>query len=751
MRRKNTIFFAGCVLFLMCSAWLVFFYLWMGIRNQVIISHDSGIYSEGTEITVRIFREGTVYYTQDGNDPAPDWENVQEYDGPLTLVAAPDGSVHNIRFFCQFADGSLTQLQERNYVVLGENREITTDYVVMVWGNDDDLFSDEEGIFVRGNQYYEYLEENPDADILNIIIPANYLSDRELAVHAAIFDSQGQELITQACGLKIYGNYTRVKNQKSFRLIARHEYDEKNEFSHTFFDTLISDNTGTKIPAYQRLSLHNSGNDNGYGFIRNTLCNELAREAGFPDVLVSRSASVYVNNRYMGVYWLQNDYDDRYFAEKYGSYQGEIVISEGVLNYMAVSEDQDPLKQENADAYNAFCEWLSEADVNDPKVWQKITETIDVDNLIQYVALEYYVNNMDWPDNNVKVYRYVPAEGEAYREGTVFDGRYRYLLFDLDYGMGLKVFGWFGRDAETEILASLCNVSGAAMPFAKLMEREDCRNSFISAVLNLRNGSFHKENVEQVLDELNASRWDELEYMMGSTDILKDSLWESDDNDIENVKKELENIRVYADKRMTKVLAELAGTWDCGTLFQVYATNPEGMEVCINGQAVEAEDNLYFSDIPITISLNADRGGIQVTGWYLNEEYCPGETVEIQARNYLQEGILEIVPIWEEVLTEELIISAWSTRGDQDWVTLKNTGSSIIYLEDWFLSDDTAEPLKGRLPDLILQPGESITVYGRQYQGAIENEGWQMDFSWNGEEPVILSHLTKGIVEIRSR
>lgn len=750
--RKNGLFIAGCALFLISSVWLVFFYRRLERRDQMTISLDSGIYAQGAEIKVRIFRDGTIYYTMDGRDPDEGWENVQEYTGPLILEATAEGKAYHLRVFCQYADGSLSEIQERTYVILGEDRQIRADYVVCIQGEDYDLFGDEEGIFVRGNQYYEYLEEHPDVDIINEIIPANYYSNKELEVHAVIFTGQGQEIVTQDCGLKIYGNVSRGKNQKSFRLIARYDYSAENEFSYTFFDQLISDNTGSAISAYQRLSLHNAGNDNGYGFIRNTLCNELARQAGFPDVLVSRSAAVYVNDRYMGVYWLQNDYDDKYFKEKYGSYEGEMVVNEGTLSSVTVSEEQEVMEQESARAYNEFCDWLMGSDVNDSEVWQRVIETIDVDNLMQYVAIEYYVNNSDWPGSNVKIYRYVPAAGEEYREGTVFDGRWRYLLFDLDYGMGLQLFGWFGRTAETEILLGLAsNTDSSSRIFSKLMEREECRNDFITAVLNLRNGSFALDNVSHVLEELNERRWLELVYMMGYTDILKDSLWESDDNNIDNVSRELQKIRDYADVRMQKVLIEIMGVLDCGSLLQIAPEHPAESEIYVNGQSVNS-DSRYFSEVPITLSLESIRGGKQVTGWYINGEYIEGETVEILPQDFLWGyEILAVGVQWEEADTEELVIQSFSTRGHQDWVRLENTGNTNIYLSDYFLSDDEEDPFKGRLPHRTLQPGESILIYGGKYEGEMESMSYQMDFSWSNEEPVILAHLTEGILESRYR
>lgn len=747
-KRKIKWVVTGCALILFCSAWLFFFYYRLEMHDRIEISLDSGFYDEGVQVSVKIYQTDTVYYTTDGREPSGNWDNVKEYVEPLTLYADPAGRTYSFRFFIQHEDGTLSEAVERNYVVLAEGRRPEADYVVSVKGDEDALFGYEEGIFVRGRQYDEYIAQNPDEDIMQTDTPANYFADTEVPVHVAVFGREGEEILSQDCGLKIYGNRTRVKNQKSFRLIARYDYDETNEFSYVFFDQLFSDNTGSRIENFQRLSLHNAGNDNGYGFIRNTLCNELARQAGFPDVLVSRSAAVYVNDQYRGVYWLQNTYDDRYFAEKYGSFRGKMAVCEGEMGQMQTSEEQKDWEREAAEEYNDFCSWLRESDINDPGVWRRVTDTIDVENFLQYVAIEYYVDNSDWPQNNVKVYRYFDGEEQMYREGTVFDGRFRYLLFDLDYGMGLKFLGWFGRGAQTEILADLCDTSESASLFARLMEREECRNIFISQVLNLRNGSFSAKNVNTVLEEYNLSHWDELEYMMEQTDILKGSLWESDDNNIDNVKEELEEIRTFAEERMDFVLTEMAQIWDCGALYSVRSVVSDNVQLCIGGQPVQ-EDCLYFAGIPVELSVDAPAW-LHVLGYEVNGCFLEGETVELLGQDYLSgKEILTVVPCVETMELESLSIEAFSVKGRNDWIILNNNGNVDIHLEDYFLSDDEEEPLKGRLRTMILEPGDSIIVYGDKYQGEMDKDSWQVDFSWNDEETVILSHVTEGIVEQR--
>ena len=48
--------------------------------------------------------------------------------------------------------------------------------------------------------------------------------------------------------------------------------------------------------------------------------------------------------------------------------------------------------------------------------------------------------------------------------------------------------------------------------------------------------------------------------------------------------------------------------------------------------------------------------------------------------------------------------------GYYDWVELKNTSSSVISLNEYYVTDDPAEPMKYRLPRQKLQPGKTFTV-----------------------------------------
>lgn len=547
------------ILFASITTLAIVFILYHHNTASFIISHDSGIYNNAFELEISSSKEGVCYYTTDGTAPTPGAPGTYVYTEPLFITILDESTVYSFQFQYLYNDGTTSSIQTRDYI-MDENASsrYTTRYIISVIGNEESLFSYENGIFVRGETFDNYLSLHPDTDLLSTVVPANYHSKAEFPVHVAFFSTNGTHLLSQDCGLKIYGNVTRAKNQKSFRLIARNNYAAKNEFEYPFFDQLYSESTNTTISQFQRLSIHNSGNDNYYAFLRNALIGELARQSGFPDVLVSESITVYINGRYQGVYWLQNTFDDRYFKEKYGNYSGEMVVCEGSLDYMNTDDPSTYEECTVANDYNLFVNTLADLDMNIDSNWQYVLDTLDINNFAHYMAIEYYINNIDWPSNNVKLYRYIPSSEERLIEDTVFDGRYRYLLFDTDYGLGLKFLDFFGYDAYEKRLDDLLSSDTPDTTlFRKLMEREEFKELFVNHVLSLLTQSFSPENIEAQMHDFNGKRYGELEFMVTQTQLMNQDLWENEPLTIDRIWEEMNEIVDYGKKRPEIVLSEL--------------------------------------------------------------------------------------------------------------------------------------------------------------------------------------------------
>lgn len=707
-------------------------------RYEVKISHESGFYNDSFYLTVETGSEAKIYYTTDGT--LPDIENGEPniYSEPIYIALQDETAVYSYRFCCVFEDGTQSEIFNRDYFVdMNGAGRFTTTYVVSITGKEEDIYGYEEGIFVKGYRWDKYWEENPDASIWGLI-DGNFWIDKEIEVHATIFDAAREEVISQNCGLKIYGNYTRAKNQKSFRLIARNEYEGLNEFFYPFMDKMVSDASNTVIDNYQRLSFHNSGDDNGYGFIRTELVGELARQSGFPDVFVAESAVVFVNGRYQGVYWISNAYDDRYFQEKYGNYDGEFYVCEGTLSEVWTDSAETEEELEVYNEYNAFVDRVVQSDLETPQNWEYVKENLDLENFALYMAIEYYIGNIDWPQNNVKVYAYKPAEGEEYREGTVFDGRYRYLLFDTDYGLGLRVVEAYGYEPNHERLASLCEEEESAELFAALMKKEEFRIMFIQAVMHIMNTGFQQDNVAKELYDMNSLHYVELEHMMQNTDLLKGSLLESDDNNINNVLNEMTEIAEYGQIRPGVVIGEMQNYLKLQNLITVKVTADFDGKIILNGYEITSGfAGNYFEDVPIWVECESDPG-IIITGYTVNGEYREGAVLEITPTEFKAESLDIMIHSEVDESVESLVVSQYHIKGSQDYVILQNNGQTNVNLDDYCLTDNQNELSKGKLPQMILEPGEVYYVYGKEYTGYQEENSVQVSFSWSTDEEILL-------------
>ncbi len=713
--------------------------------SMVMISQDSGIYSESIEVAVVVPDTASVFYTLNGKKPGE--EGTLLYEGPIRLSLEEETVVYSFQFQVRFEDETLSPIYRREYILDPKGAErFTTSYIFSLTGDQDKLFGYEEGLLVRGKLFDDYMAAHESPNIY-AYIPANYWSNEEIEVHASVFLGNGQEILSQNCGFRLTGGLTRVKNQKSIRLTARRQYDQENDFMYPFWTDLVSAASNSVMEEHQRINLHNSGNDNGYAFVRNVLINDLARQSGFPDTIHAESATLYINGTYQGVYWLQNVYDDQYFENQYGPYQGEMAVSEGALFHMN-TENPTENEQRSDREYNEFCQWLETADLSVEENWERVCDTLDIENFARYTALEYFVGNTDWPENNVKAYRYFPARGEVYEEGTVFDGRYRYLLFDMDYGLGLEFLDTYGNSPDSWLLWQLLETP----IFHTLTQREEFRDLFLLEVGHLMGGSFSEKNVTEALNGWNNKREEELRYMMEESQVLKDSLWESDDNNMEKVRQEMEEIVIYAREHPKLVLEELNDTWDCGDLVKMDLEIPEGVRLAFSGMEVGGESvETCFEKIPLEVS-GRTTPGITIKGYIVNGEFLQGDTLLLVPGEYQEkeeESVrLEVVIDTEEA--ESLTIDTYHIQGTEDYVILRNQGQTSLNLSSYGIGDSLDAGGEERLSDLTLAAGECFYVYGRRYSGEMEQNSMQVPFAWNTEEPVVLWDAEGKILEVKN-
>ena len=64
-----------------------------------------------------------------------------------------------------------------------------------------------------------------------------------------------------------------------------------------------------------------------------------------------------------------------------------------------------------------------------------------------------------------------------------------------------------------------------------------------------------------------------------------------------------------------------------------------------------------------------------------------------------------------EVMSSNSVYAPASDGGCYDWVELKNAGAAAVSLGGWYLSDEPDDPLKWKMPDVSVEPGDLLLIY----------------------------------------
>ena len=490
-------------------------------------SEENHFYYSDVVLTITAPEGATVYYTLDGREP---YFDSRTYKEPLKFEALggefPDA--YTFRACMINPDGTTSEIAARSFLV-GKNLENRfSTLVFFISGDPDQLDKGPNGIMYGNNA----LERGRDT---------------ERMVYIEAFEADGTEIFSQFGGVRVYGGYSRQYSLKSFKLFSRKMYDEKHKnFKIDNFQTpkLNPDEEGEVIKTYDKLVLRNGGNDYQFGFIRDELSQKLCKKAGFDTYEEVIPAVVYLNGSYYAFHWLHENYCDKYFKERFGDAEGEFIVAEGTDQL----KDDDEDIQYFVDEYNARYEKYAYADLTNDSIYNELCNYIDINSYLDFFAWNIALNNWDWPNNNFKCYRYVPADGESLSEG-VFDGKWRFLPHDMDYTYNIYDQAKAMENYNTLRVIMDKNNERYSPLFTQLMQRKDCRDYFRNKTMEYLNGALSEQSIKEEYEKLHALRKQELTHFYNFLEVLNRrgdwTIWTQASNYANNEKQ----IYSFAEKR----------------------------------------------------------------------------------------------------------------------------------------------------------------------------------------------------------
>lgn len=664
-------------------------------------------YKDTLNIEIESDRPCDIYYTLDGTNP----DKAEElYQGGIELVSKPETVVYSVKAKGYYEDGTESDTIVHTYFV-GKNVNSRFDTLVFSVTSDPyNLYDYEYGILITGKLRDEFIKNNPSKWI-EPPDPANFNMrgrESERDIYLEVFESDGTMVISQNAGVRAYGGWSRASRQKSLKLYARKEYDvENNKFRYEFFPNKRAAD-GTVITNFKRLVLRNSGNDNSHGFIRDEFFQTLAGQAGFKDYHAVRPVALFINGDYRGHLWLHEVYEDEYFEEHYGDYTGHFEVLEGGETFK--KEDEDGSNQYAITDYEEAYSYTYE-DLTNDTIYNKLREVIDVENYLEYYAYQIYLANEDWPHNNYKVYRYYAAEGEEYREAP-FDGKWRYLLHDIDF-----TFGIYGASPWSDNLQKYVNKSGnvnrEAPLFSQLLNREECKEFFITRTLDFINGALAPDNLNKVLDKMNSERMNEQLHMYGK-DLMDD--WVQ----MDQLPGRMEDIKDWGANRVTYMMGKHRIFFQLGDIYDLSVKPAAGAGVWINNVEVYSEfKGRYFPDIDVVITAIVPAGK-EFSHWIVGEDIVYDERLIINESLILDDKVEVVSVLKDKEENPKAVISELCSDGDKDYIILYNPYDEDISLLGYSITDDINEPGKLILPARQLRGGKSLKILGESNQEATD-------------------------------
>lgn len=361
------------------------------------------------------------------------------------------------------------------------------------------FFDYDTGIYRLGAVFDRYVSTHP-GEALTGHTPANYTQRGpawEREAHLEWFEPDGTRAFGEPVRIDIQGQSSRSFRQKSFGLKARGIEPPRNTFSHSIFPGLTRLGDGTPLTEFRTLRLRNMGNDWDFALMRDDWCHRLAGGLGL-NLMSSRFASVFLDGEYWGVLGVREQQDPRYLQAHYGIDDDEVVILSGAGG---LEEGQPGDEQPWLDLLN-FCETHHLAV---PANYEHVAARIDPQDTLKYCLSEIYFGNADWPQNNLRVWRRRVAQPDA-SLGRGQDGRWRWLLFDIDLG---TAHPWSAGVGDLTLQAALSpsgrpgfNAPWGTAVFRALMTHPAWKLEFINTAADLLNSRYSATHAAALVDTM---------------------------------------------------------------------------------------------------------------------------------------------------------------------------------------------------------------------------------------------------------
>ncbi|WP_164682413.1 CotH kinase family protein [Cyclonatronum proteinivorum] len=629
-------------------------------------SHQAGFYTEAFDLNIACPDEfPQAWITRDGSWPGPENPESELFSGPI-LIDSRAGDENFFSLFplnngdpgipawlppseevvksnvisvtCFNAEGGHSETARRTFFVDENAYSRFSLAVVSFIGDPEGLFSFDTGIKVPGVHY----------------VPGNNRSGNyfqrgeewERMTHMEFFEKDGTYGFAQNAGMRIHGNFSRAYPRKSFRMYSRSEYGES-RFEYKIFEE-------QPVQRFNRLIFRISGQDFRRSMFRDALAHRLYKNVGI-ETQDYRPVITFLNGEYWGIFSIRERYDHHYFNRMYE-------VDRDSLDYIDFYFSRTPdVSNGTRTHYMDMLDFAAEHDLADDEHYSHMETLMDVDDFINMVVMGVYASNTDWPRTNVRVWR---TRNEYRPEAGRKDGRWRWLLNDIDYGFGLY------QNPAHNNFGAILNDNWEGELIMALMDNDGFRYNFINRFADHIHTVFSPAHTDSVInwfvDGISAempehvSRWQypsSFNSWINTTNGLKNWLAARPDNIRQQLieRFELDGLATFT----ADVSEPNAGIIKLNSI----RLAPETDGIGANPYPFEAT---YFAGVPVRLEA-IPNAGYRFDGWEGHESSEPVITVDPAQLETISAVFVfepfegdEMNPVAHDLSTGDYLFDFWS-------------------------------------------------------------------------------------------
>ncbi len=617
---------------------------------ELYFSLEGGFFNQPLEIELSA-PGAEIFYTLNGNHPS---RKSRRYDQPIPI------SETTIVRAVAYRDKEHGPILSQTYFLYEPTTQLP---VVSIGISPWLLFDREHGMFMLGSKADHEKESKPGA---------NFWTRREVSASVEIYESDGRCVYNNRSGFRLFGGMSRLFPQKSIALVARKQFGPS-RFDHPLFGEGGPDKVKFFI-------LRNGGSDYHHAHFRDALITSVTKNWNL-DVQAHRTALVYINGKYWGVYHIREKIN-RYFINDHHD------IDKDSLDIL---EHQMTRKRGSRRHYLRMLDYLKTHSLADPANYAYIWSQMEVDNYMDHQIAQIYFDNRD-AGGNIRFWR--PQNPH---------GRWRWILYDTDWGMGL-----YDHDAwQNNSLAFHTEAHGPSWPnppwstfiLRKLMENKRFQQDFLNRFADRLNTNLKSEAILEEIARFYRQMEPEMPRHLDRWK-LPAARWE----------REVEVLRTFARERPAVMWDQLQTYFQAGPRRPVYIAAKGGGSVIINNN-LEITDTVfqgtYFEGVPISLTAIPLHGyrfshweGIGPNNSLRELHLDPGEGIRLRAvfERYTH-------PLAGKIMINEVCPTNKKTK---DWIELYNHSDERVYLQDWLLKDKNRNTF--RFPNAPIAPHDYLVV-----------------------------------------